>query len=86
MFADDRCLFLSHKDPKVNEIILSEELQKFCDWLTANKLSLNVTKTNVMFFRNKHDSSQSLANVKIGDKIVEEVSVAKYLGILTDHK
>ena len=43
MFADDTCLFLSHKDVNVLNATLNEELPKICDWLTANKLSLNIS-------------------------------------------
>ena len=86
MFADDTCLFLSHKDKKVLENILAEELPKVSDWLKANKLSLNVKKTNFMVFRNKKDNSGPLLNLAINGETVEEVQCAKYLGIFIDHK
>ena len=50
MFADDTCLFFAHKDKKVIENILAEELPKVCDWLKANKLSLNVKKIELYGF------------------------------------
>ena len=86
MFADDTCLFFAHKDKKVIENVLAEELPKVCDWLKANKLSLNVKKSNYMVFRNKKDNSEPLLTISINGEPVEEVKCAKYLGIFIDHK
>ena len=50
MFADDTNLFCSHKDIKTRFEIVNAELILMQDWFNANKLSLNVTKTNYSLF------------------------------------
>jgi len=50
LFADDTNLFYSSKS--LIELIcdVNIELEKVCVWFRANKLSLNMTKTNYMLF------------------------------------
>ena len=46
LFADDTNLFLSHQDLKTINNTINQELEMVTLWLAANKLSLNVGKTN----------------------------------------
>ena len=50
MLTDDTNLFFNHKDIKHLFTVASNELVNIKDWLTANKLSLNVEKTKYSFF------------------------------------
>ena len=50
MFVDDTNLFFNHKDIKHLFAVVNNELVHIKDWFTANKLSLNVEKTNYPFF------------------------------------
>jgi succinate dehydrogenase flavin-adding protein (antitoxin of CptAB toxin-antitoxin module) len=45
LFADDMNLMYADKDLKILESILNAEQLKVYNWLTANKLSLNIKKT-----------------------------------------
>ena len=85
LFADDTTIFLSHKDPRQLEEILNRELVHVSNWLIANKLSLNVGKSNLLLFRGKNSKLPAL-NIKINGLAVEEKEYAKYLGILIDNK
>ena len=86
LFADDTCIFLSHKNRSTLETQLNNELSKVSNWLIANKLSLNVDKTNVLVFRNKNSSDEIILDLQInGDKLKEKL-FAKYLGIIFDNK
>ena len=85
LFADDTTIFLSHKDPKELEKILNEELLHVSNWLIANKLSLNVGKSNLLVFRRKN-THVPLLNININGLAVEEKDYAKYLGVLIDNK
>ena len=51
LFADDTNLFMSHKDPVYLAASLNSELNKLSTWFKANKLSLNLKKTNFMLFK-----------------------------------
>ena len=55
LFADDTTIFLS--DNNLNNLIeiVNNELIHLCNWFRANKLSLNVSKTNFITFGNKCD-------------------------------
>ena len=50
LFADDTTILI--EDTQVNSMItaLNSELAKLTDWLKANKLSINVSKTYYMVF------------------------------------
>ena len=64
---------------------MNQELCKLYDWLTANKLTLNVKKTNFIIF------SPAQRRLTYLPKIIDHTNVAleckefvKYLGILID--
>ena len=50
IFSDDSNLFYAHKSLENLVQITNDELQKVNDWLCANKLSLNVDKSNFAIF------------------------------------
>ena len=52
LFADDtNNIFCCHRNTNHLVSIANDELAKIVTWLKANKLSLNLTKTNFMIFR-----------------------------------
>ena len=52
-FADDTNLFCTGTDLKEIIRLVNEELSKIYYWVNANKLSLNIDKTNFMLFTPK---------------------------------
>ena len=56
MYADDTTLFCSI-DNNVDEHVINNELCKISEWLGANKLSLNISKTKFMVFHTSKDLS-----------------------------
>ena len=50
LFADDTSTLFCHENPEMIEKIYNNELTKMSNWLTANKLSLNVSKSNFVLF------------------------------------
>ena len=50
-FADDTNLLFSHKNQTVFRKVPNKDLKSLFEWLCANRLSLNVTKTEFMIFR-----------------------------------
>ena len=49
--VDDTNLLYAEKDLKSLESVIIVELQKVCDWLNANKLTINAKKFNFVIFR-----------------------------------
>ena len=64
---------------------VNAELAKLSDWFRANKLSLNVNKTNYIIFRNRsRNCFDSNFHIVIDDKNIERVSYTKFLGVFVD--
>ena len=59
MFADDTNLFYSHQNIKTLFGTVNCELEKICEWFRANKLTLNVRKTNYTLFH-KNSTKEKL--------------------------
>ena len=87
MFADDTNLFYSHHQIKVLFETVNAELQKISQWFRANKLSLNVKKTNYTLFHKcslKDKMPLKLPELKIGNNIIEKATSIKFLGVMID--
>ena len=84
LFADDTSVFYSNKDNQMMEISLNNELHNISNWLKANKLSLNVKKSNVIHINNKRSDNSQKINLCIESEMIEVKSHAKYLGVLLD--
>ena len=50
-FADDTNLIIKGKSPKKLQKQLNLDLPSLCNWLKANKISLNASKTELLIFR-----------------------------------
>ena len=84
LFADDTCLLLSDSNLQDLETKINSDLIKLSSWLRANKISLNVTKTEVLLFRSKTKTVLYHMKLKLDDHILKFSSKVKYLGILLD--
>ena len=92
LFADDTSLFYSHENKEEGVRILNAELSKIADWLAANKLSLNVSKSKLLIYSNKRNvikddnNTEPDSGILINGEMLKEVDHAKYLGALIDNK
>ena len=86
LFADDTTVYYS-ADPKDEntERILNSELEKVSCWLAANKLSLNVKKSNFLHIHYGRSEKKKL-QILINETLVEETESTKYLGTFIDNK
>ena len=90
LFADDTDLFSTFEySIPVNRSnvsdYLNQELVKVHDWLTVNKLTLNIGKTKFMVFHPyQKDISNLIPNLIINDTEIERVSEFKNLGVTID--
>ena len=85
LFADDTTLLFHDSDPKNLLSTINSELEIATKWFSANKLSLNVTKTNYIIFHNPQKKLPSyLSNIKLGGVPIEKTDSAKFLGVWVD--
>lgn len=50
-------------------------MKKVCDWLTANKLSLNVSKSNLVLFHPPRMKPNKQLDIRINNETVSEKNV-----------
>ena len=86
LFADDTSLYYSCKSTNNLGNIINSELAKISEWLSANRLSLNVAKSKLLYFTNKNRNCLKNIEIKINGELLEEVDSAKYLGVYMDNK
>ena len=84
LFADDTNLTASGESLNDIEIAVNSDLENLRNWLMANKLSLNVAKTEFMLIGPKRMKTDSTINILIENKQIKQVNECKTLGILID--
>ena len=85
MYADDSTIYVSESTIEMLNNVLNNELQLVLDWVTHNKLVLNVSKTKSLVFGTKHLlSNDPKLNLYIKGMAVEQVQKTKLLGIIVD--
>ena len=84
LFADDTNLTASGDSITDVEIAANSDLENLRKWLIANKLSLNVAKTEFMLIGSKQKISNSHPNVVIENKQIKQVYECKTLGVTVD--
>ncbi len=85
-FADDTNLMCSDKDPSLLRLKMNEDLTCIFDWLCANRLSLNVLKTEFIVFKPPNKSLSERITLKLNDTTIYESKKIKYLGIILDDR
>ena len=83
-FADDTSIIYASKTTKTIETNLNYDLKCVSEWLRSNRLSLNVSKTKLLFFRSKNKSIPHNVSIKIQGKRITPSSHVKYFGIFVD--
>ena len=84
LFADDTNVFYSHKNLHTLITTLNTELEKVHTWFKCNKLSLNISKTNFMYFKNAHSPDVD-CNIQINGLPLARKQSTKFLGVTIDH-
>ena len=83
LFADDTSIFFSDRDPKTIEKTMNQELSCVSNWLNANKLSLNVSKSSFILFHPPQKKVNQTTS-QIQNKTIPEKNHTKYLGVIMD--
>ena len=79
-FADDTTVFASDSDINNVHATVNTELVGVDNWLKANRISLNVSKTSYMIISNQKNA----IDIRIRDSILTKVSTVKFLGVTLD--
>ena len=84
LFADDTTVM--YKNNNINQLnrILTNEVIKVINWFSANKLLINLSKSNSMLFSNKRGNPKLKLNIQ--NIHLEEKEVVTFLGIEIDNK
>ena len=83
-FADDTTIMFSCKSFSELQSTLEREGNKVVKWLTANKLLINLAKTQSMIFSFKRGNPKFTVN--LNNIIIEEQQTTTFLGVLIDNK
>ena len=84
LFADDINLFCTGDNLDLLVDRINVEMTNVYARVKANKLSLNVNKTNFMLFSPKH-RSRSIKDILIDNCKINEVKETKFLGVVIDN-
>ena len=90
LFADDPKLLYADRSLKKLEITVNKELAKVSDWLIANKITLNIKKSNFVIFRPRQKKLTLQPTIKPFDNNSQRLVTldckyyVKYLGVLID--
>ena len=90
LHADDTNLLYADKSLRSLESIVNGELANIYNWLTANKLSLNIKKSNFVIFHSYQKRIDYQVELKMFDNqlntfiSLESKNYVKYLGLLID--
>ena len=81
-FAYDTTVYISGINEPVLRQLIEYDLASLTDWFHANKLPVDVLKTNFMKFGKGSQTSEY--NLHLSNSSITKVSSAKFLGIIID--
>ena len=84
LFADDTTVLYSDRSLKFSLAAAENELSIVAQWLTANRLLINIDKTHYMFFASLNCVCNNM--LLLNDCMIQRVHNTKFLGIHIDDK
>ena len=85
-FADDTNLMYSCKNIKTLRKNMNEDLKYIYTWLCANRLSINVDKTEFILFKPAKYKLTERFTLKLNNVTIFESTKLRYLGVILDNK
>ena len=86
-YADDTSLVCSGSTSSAAAAaVLNSQLKLVHNWIRNCKMSLNHSKSSVMWFKTKSKRCLEYPNIMIHDTILKSVDKQKYLGIMFDSR
>ena len=88
LFADDTNLTVAGETIGEVEFAMNDDLARLKEWLLANKLSLNVVKTEFMLIGSDYKINNLVTqpNFKIDQTKIKQVYNSRVLGVDIDNK
>ena len=83
-FADDTCLLNIQNTISIINRSLNKDLKELSFWENANKIALNVAKTEVLLFKTKQKPCDTDLRLKLYRKRLYKRKYLRYLGIKID--
>ena len=84
LFADDTSIYFDANELNHLQKVVNKELRKVRKWLEANRLALNISKTNYVIFHSNSKKINDFIRIKLGRKAITRMNYVKYLGVLID--
>ena len=81
--GDTNFLYASHSLKNLNKTV-NFDLSNLVQWLRANKISLNVNKTEIVVFRSPTKQIYKNLNFRLSGQKIEPKHCTKYLGVIID--
>ena len=72
-------LLFGNKSPSEISCVMNNELQLLTDWLRANKISLNESKTKLLIFRPRRKLNITVPNIKLNNFTLTPEKTITYL-------
>ena len=89
LFADDTCLIFEAYNPVSLQNLINSELNKLDSWCCSNKLTVNPSKSNIIFISPKllqNINSNDNYNMTFADSFIATVPNSKYQGVTIGNK
>ena len=88
LFADDTNLTVAGETIREVELAMNNDLARLKEWLLANKLSLNVAKTEFMLIGSDYKIYNLVTqpNIKIDQTKIKQVYNSRVLGVVITNK
>ena len=84
LFADDTTLYKSHRNLNYLQWCMEHDLQIVSNWFKAHRLTLNISKSALLFFHCK--GKKHSLKLKLGSELIPQQSCTKFLGVWIDDK
>ena len=85
-FADDTYLKYSSSCENNIRKKMNKDLSLLFEWLCANRLSLNVAKTEFIIFKPTRKNLKNRVTLRLNGKNIFESKKIKYLGLIVDDR
>ena len=86
LFADDTNFSIEHKNYDHLVPTLNSELRNITNWTVSNRLTINTSKTEMLFFSNRRNVLINDEQINLNGDWIKFVDHARFLGVRIDDK